>query len=184
MQTDRDDTYQFDGIQRDVSPLLAKKSDLLNCENWYTRRYGAKKVRFGYTQFLDNVDSSPVRELIFYRLPSYQGVLRISGSKTYNWPLSGAGWGSSVKSWTVDTNTAFAQMSGALPYLHLSNGTDNYCITSDGVNFTDITGVNTPKAIAMAPWSSRIFTDNNAQGLKQSAVSFNLNTGFFRPEVS
>lgn len=178
MDTISRDFYNIGGLNRDVNPILNKDSDLLDCVNFYTRRVGAKKVRFGYKKFLDAIDNQPVRNLIYYNLPLEKGVFRYSNKKLYKYLFSGNTWGSSVRTLTSDVVLANAILGGSVPYLHLSNSTDGY-LTYDFTNqFKAWSGSYTPKAAFLAAWQSRIFADVNKLSLAESAISFDLNTGY------
>lgn len=170
--------YAFGGMNRDVNPLLMKDSDVSLALNFYTNKFGAKKVRFGYTQLLDQIDSSSVRNLIYYKMPNgNKGILRVSNSKIYNYTFTGSTWGASVRSVGADGVQAVATLAGASPYVHLSNSTDGY-YTWNGSAFADWNGANTPSATFLASWNSRVFADVNKLSLAQSAVSFDTNAGY------
>jgi hypothetical protein len=178
MESAKNDFYHFEGINRDVNPLESKDSDLLSSINWYSYRYGSKKVRFGYTPFLDAVDSSQVRNIIYYNLPSGTGLLRVSGGNIYKYTGSGNAWGTPVKTGITESKKwCSASLDGSIPYLHLGNDTDGYW-TFDNNNFKHWTGAYTTKPSVMASWQSRIFMDLNKRSLVESAISFDLNGGY------
>jgi len=171
--------YAFGGMNRDVNPILMKDSDLGLALNFYTNKFGAKKVRFGYTQLLDQIDTSPVRNLIYYNMPSgNKGILRVSNSKIYKYTFSGSTWGSSVRSLGVDSVQGVTTLAGSVPYIHLSNATDGY-YTWTGAAFAAWTiSPSNNKPTFLASWKSRVFADVNKLSLAQSAVSFDLNSGY------
>lgn len=172
------DFYNLGGLNRDVNPILNKDSDLLDCINFYTRRIGSKKVRFGYAAFLDKIDSSPVRNLIYFNLPAEKGVFRYSNKKLYKYSFSGGTWGAAVETLTSDVVLGSAILAGSVPYVHLSNATDGYLTYDHSGGFKNWAGSYTPKASFLAAWQSRIFADVNKLSLAESAISFDLNTGY------
>lgn len=177
MQTAKQNFYSFMGINRDVNPFLMKDSDLSLSINWYSRLVGSKKVRFGYTQLLDRIDNYPVKNLIYYDLPSHKGLLRVSNSKIYKNNLTSLTWGSSVKSLSGDS-VDWTVLDGSIPYLHLTNSVDGYMTFDGDTTFKSWSEAFTPKASTIAAWDSRIFADLNNRSLVQSAISFDLNGGY------
>ncbi len=171
MNTVKKHFYNFGGIQRDLNPFLMQDSDLMLSLNWYSNQGGVKKVRPGYKKFLDTPDSSPVRNLIYYNLPSYKGLIRVSNEKMYINDLYSSVWGPSVKSLGIDAKIGYAKLDGQVPYLHFSDKTDGY-FTYDGATFKPWTGQYTPKASFLAAWNSRVFTDFNLNSLAESAIQF------------
>lgn len=166
--------YTFTGINRDVNPFIMNDAELVLSRNFYTPIYGSKKVRFGYNLFLDNPDSSPVRNLIYFNPPGgTPQIIRISGEKTYSYAMSGSTWGSNVNTWTVDTVTAKAVMAGLNgTYLHLSNGADPYT-TYNGSTWRTWTSTSTPKPNYMTAYQGSIFC-NAGITLAASAINFDV----------
>jgi hypothetical protein len=123
----------------------------------------AKKVRFGYVPFLDNPDNSPVRNIYYYDLPGVeQGVVRVSGSKTYiNKSFTGS-WGSNLQAWSVDQKLPLAMAAGLVPYLHTGNTVDGYFLYN-GTSFSKNTDSFTPSPSVLATWGSRIFASDYAR---------------------
>lgn len=178
MTTDTKRFYNFGGMNTDVNPLLMKDSELNMALNFYTHRYGAKKVRFGYTQLYDNPDNAVVAQLIYYNMPNgNKGILRVSGGKIYKNTFSNTTWGSSIKTLSQNSLQGSALLAGSVPYLHLSNPVDGY-YTWNGSAFASWAGGYTPKSTYLASWNSRIFADVNLLSLAQSAISFDLNAGY------
>lgn len=164
--------YNIGGLNRDVNPFMQQASDCSILTNFITPKFGVKKVRFGYTKWLDTIDSEPVRNLIYYDLKNYKGVLRVSNKKLYNFPASGSSWGASIKTWTNNEYIGNTALSGVAPYVHLSNSTDGYHIF-DGSTITKLSGQYTPSASHLAAWNTRIFADSEQIILVESATDFN-----------
>jgi hypothetical protein len=171
------DFYNQAGINRDVNPFMQRDQDLQMATNFYTPRYGSKKVRFGYAPFLNAVDNQPVRNLFYYNLPNQTGILRYSNKKIYRTTTFAGTWGSSELTLTKDVSLAMNQLDGSKPYAHFTNDTDGY-YTFDGAAYNNWTTGATPKGSTMAAWQSRIFTDINKRLFAESAVSFDLNPGY------
>ena len=177
------DFYAIGGMQVDVNPFQ-QKDEPLDCNlilNMYSHKYLAKKVRFGYTHFLDRIDSSPVRNLIYYQFPNNSGILRVSGGKTYVTTSVSGSWGSAISglSWTDDVTLGTAQLSGVGNYVHMSNAVDGYK-TWDGTNAKSWTGAYTPKANFLQAYQGRIFGDVNQLSLAESQVGFD----FLNPPIT
>lgn len=173
--------YNLSAINKDVNPFMAKTSELTYVKNFYSRIYGAKKVRFGYGKLLDNPDESAVKSLIPYDLGDKKGLLRYSDKKLYNADMSDGqdwltttSWGSMIKEFSEDSPLPYATLMGTSLFLHIGNKTDGY-YTWDGTTFKRQRGTYVPSPTALASWNSRIFADVNELTLAQSAISFDLN---------
>ena len=173
MKSDVKHFYAYAGLNRDVNPFLMKDSDLSLCNNFYSKTVGSKKVRFGYTQFLDAIDNQPVRNLYYFNLPNgTKGIFRYSNKKLYLNKFVGSSWNTAVQTYTADTALAFANLAGDVPYVHYSNGTDGL-VSFDGSGYWAAVGKSTPKASFLAAWQSRLFADINKLSLAESAIAFN-----------
>ena len=182
MKTNKENYYRYGGIQVDVSQFLNQPSDCLVCTNLVTgdAGFGTKEVRPGYTTWLDKPDNSSVRNLYYYDIPDETGVFRVSDQTLYKYIGSGtASWGSQQQAFTVDVKEAFATLAGSVPFVHLSNATDGYATYNRTTGFTDHSAdTYTPASTFLTAWQSRIFGDFNKLLLYESAVSFDLNTGY------
>lgn len=169
------DMYQIGGMNVDVNPFQQRDQDCNLIQNFYSHKYLAKKVRFGYTQFLNNPDSSPIRNLIFYQFPGKTGLLRVSGGHTYLTTTQTGTWGSPLSGldWSSDVRLGTAQLSGSVDYVHMSNKVDGYK-TWDGTTAKSWTGPFTPKASYLTAYQSRIFADVNQLAVAESAVGFDF----------
>lgn len=153
----RYDFYYFSGQNTNVSDFLQKDDELNLCLNFFTSKFGGKKVRPGYTTFLDAIDTHPIRNLVYYNFPNGdKGIIRVSNKNFYKYAFSGSTWGASVLTRTVDATEAYTTL---LSLLHFSNGTDDY-YTFDGSTFTDGSGANYPKAFTLTSWNSRVYAGN------------------------
>lgn len=169
------DYYKIGGMQVDVNPFQQKDEDCNLVLNWYTHKYQAKKVRFGYTQFLDNPDNQPVRNLIFYQFPSSSGLLRVSNQVTYQNTTFTGSWGSSLAGlgWGADVPVGTMNLKGSTNYVHMSESVNGYK-TWDGSTATAFTGGFTPKANYLTAYQSRSFADVNKLSIAESFIAFNL----------
>ncbi|MEM5875569.1 MAG: hypothetical protein QXX45_03315 [Candidatus Aenigmatarchaeota archaeon] len=170
------------GVNLNVNHLLVRDEELTWGLNIYTPYYGTKRVRFGYTQFLDRVDNSPVVNLIYYKFPNQPpGILRISAGKIYRTNFSGNSWGSPIK--TLTSNYALYRKKIAwtimLSKLHLTSYDIGFYTVYDGTSFTDFTSPNTPFANYITNWRGRIFVGYYKQNnvnfysrLKYSSIEF------------
>jgi hypothetical protein len=176
-QPTQQDFYEMGGMQADVNPFQQKDSEANLIINFYSHKALAKKVRYGYTKFLDNIDGSPVRNLIFYQFPTGSGILRVSGMNTYLANTSTGTWGSPISglSWSVDRKIGTTTLSGEENYVHLSNSVDGYH-TWDGTTAKHVTGSFTPSSTYLTTYNSRVLGDINLLSLAESWVSFDLNT--------
>lgn len=175
-QPKQEDFYQIGGMQVDVNPFQQKDSDCNLVLNMYSHTYLAKKVRFGYTKFLDNPDNEPVRNLIFYQFPLTEGILRVSGGNTYQAQFPNNSWGTPLSGgsvWTQDVQLGNTTLAGTVPYVHLSDSVDGY-YTFDGTNFVQRNGGFTPKSNYLATYQSRSIGDINALSIAESYIDFDL----------
>lgn len=176
----RTDCYAFTGIQRDVNPFTMKDGDLWTCINWYSHQALAKKVRPGYTQFLNQIDTSPVQNLIYVG-PTTPGarprLFRISNKKLYPYVM-GFGqvvWFASIQTFTVDQytgNTILAGSGGIA--LHLTNGTDPYMTVSSTNVVTTWANGTANRPHFLTSWRSRVFSDVNNIRFAQSSIGFDI----------
>lgn len=169
-------------INVNVNPLMNKPEELLWARNVYSPRFGRKRVRFGYQLFLDNPDSKPIRNLIFFDFPNgRKGILRYSGGKLYRYSFTGSSWGSPIN--TLTTNPSlFNKVLGhtqMLSKLHISSQALGIYQVYDGNTFTILTSSNTPYADYLTNWRGRIFAGkytvssvNFYSRLKYSSVDF------------
>lgn len=180
MKEVRKDYYGAVGIQVDANPFLSKDTELIACQNMYSNRLYGKKVRFGYERLgTNNPDAQPIRNLIYYDFPNgSRGILRVSGSKIYNYNFSTGDWNGPVNSdLTADLKVGWTIMAGQVTYLHIVDGSGLYLIF-DGVTFTQVVGGDTPKARYLGSYNSRVLADRNQLRFAQSAIDFNLNSGY------
>ena len=149
------DFYKIGGMQVDVNPFQQQDFECNLLLNFYSRKYGSKKVRYGYTKFLDNPDNSPVRNLFFYNFPTSLGLIRVSGEKTYVTTSQQGTWGPNIQSWSADTQMGMATISGLENYVVFSDPVDGQW-TYDGKTFMQRSGSFTPKSKYLASYQSRI----------------------------
>jgi len=89
----------FTAVNRGVNPYLMQDNELWDSVNFWTERtMGAKKVRPGFTPFLNNPDSLPVKGLFYVKFPNgYVRLARVSGKTVYAVdPTTASTWGSSI----------------------------------------------------------------------------------------
>lgn len=89
----------FGSVDRRTNPYTMKNTDLWNSVNFWTERaVGSRKVRPGYTLFLDAIDNSPVRGFYYAKFPNGQKRLaRFSGTKMYAVnPDTATTWGTAI----------------------------------------------------------------------------------------
>jgi hypothetical protein len=182
MQDLREDFYSVAGINNDVNPFLIKDSQLIACQNFYSHKEFAKKVRFGYAKLSSTTSSGPVRNLIYFDFPNGQrGLLKIADMHVYRYNFDGATWGTPIHTFSVDNKVGIAVLAGKTSYIHMSNGTDDYLVY-DGINFIPFPQATsapfTPRASVLAQHNSRIYGDINKLRLAGSAVDFDLNTPY------
>lgn len=179
MEATTQEYYAVGGMQVDVNPFKMKDSECNLLLNFYSHRYLAKKVRYGYTPFLDNPDGMPVRNIIYYDLPGVgTGIVRVSGNNTYvNSTFTGS-WGTNQKSWNYDKYIPNCQVYGSTAYLHMGNPVDGY-FTFDGTTWKHWTGPFTPSPLLLTAWASRSFASSpNGVRLIESAVDFDFSADF------
>jgi len=170
------------GVNLNVNHLLVKDEELTWGLNIYTPYYGTKRVRFGYTQLLDNPDNQRVVNLIYFNFPNGQkGILRISGGKIYRTSFTGSSWGTPIKTLTTNSSLFSSVIANTimLSKLHLSSKDIGFYTVYDGSTFTDLTTSNTPYANFLTNWRGRIFAGyytvssvNFLSRLKYSSVDF------------
>jgi hypothetical protein len=179
------DFYTIGGMNQDVNPYDMKDGECNLILNFYTHKALAKKVRFGYTAFLNNPDNSPVRNLYFYSFPNSNspnsvGLLRVSNKNIYKSTSMTGSWGSPIGTFSNDVNQSFCQISGISNYVIYSNapyGVYKY----DGTNATLAGGSFLPRATFVMSYQSRVFTDVNRLSLAESWIGFDSNVPSYSP---
>ena len=92
--------FYFTTVNRRVDPYDVKDQELYDSVNWWTEyQAGGKRVRPGYTPFMDRIDNNPVTGFAFIRFPNgYNRLARISGPSIYTIdPNVAATWGAPTK---------------------------------------------------------------------------------------
>ena len=86
-------------VNRRTNPYVMKDIELWDAVNFWTERaVGSKKVRPGYSLFMDRADTSPVRGFAYAKFPNgYKRLARFSGTKMYAVdPNTASVWGTAL----------------------------------------------------------------------------------------